>query len=352
MSAQPSELFARLIDLFGNPSTADPTKLYGNLIVNPDGSVKIGTNLIFPDGSNQSVAAEGRNVIINGNFDVWQRGTSYTANTTNHQYLADRWAVNCTGSSKAVSLQNFTVGQTSVPYEPANFHRTVVTSVAGSSNFVDLQQLIENVRTFAGQTVTLSFWAKADANRNMTVELSQSFGTGGTPSSSVTNIGTTTCALTTSWNKFTITIAIPSISGKTIGTNGDSCLALLFWYDAGSSFNSRTNSLGQQSGTFDLAQVQLEYGSVATPFELLPIDRVVRACYRYYIYLNLIVGTNISDGTNQAQLWFPVVMRAQPTVTTVNGNGASWLAMGPEGIRANANAAAFGGAQVQCSAEL
>jgi hypothetical protein len=222
-----------------------------------------------------------RNKIINGNFDIWQRGTSL-ASGTGERYLADRFIDSSIGSTHTVSQQSFSVGQTNVPNNPSFFHRTVVSSVAGSSNYAFIAQKIENVSTFAGETVTLSFYGKADSNKSIAIEFNQFFGTGGSPSSQVNGIGVQKLNLTTSWQKFTVTANIPSISGKTIGTDNSNCLILAFWFDAGSDYNSRTNSLGQQSGTFDIAQVQLEEGSVATPFEVRPIGTELELCQRYY----------------------------------------------------------------------
>jgi hypothetical protein len=230
-----------------------------------------------------------KNKLINGNFDFWQRGiTSAAAAVT--RYLADRWKVECAATTAAISQQAFALGQTAVPGEPSFFHRTVVASVAGASNFCIFDQSIESVRTFAGQTATLSFYAKADATKNMAVEFSQVFGSGGSPSAQITGIGVTTIALTSAWQKFTVTVAIPSIAGKTVGTNGDDRLIVAFWYDAGTSFNARTNSLGQQSGTFDIAQLQMEPGMVATPFEVRPLQVELVMCQRYYREFNTGVG--------------------------------------------------------------
>lgn len=231
----------------------------------------------FGDASNAPLVF--RNKIINGGFDIWQRGTSQTSNGYGSD---DRWNNANSGSTKTASQQTFTVGQTDVPNNPRYWARTVVTSVAGASNYCLKYQSIENVATLSGQTATLSFWAKADASKNMAVEFYQGFGTGGSPSTVVSGIGVTTCALTTSWKYFTVTVSIPSISGKTLGTNNDHSLSVNFWFDAGSSFNSRTNSLGQQSGTFDIAQVQLEQGLSATPFEQRPIGMEEALCQRYY----------------------------------------------------------------------
>lgn len=160
--------------------------------------------------------------------------------------------------------------------------RTNKQTAAGAGNYALNSQPIENVRTLAGKNATISFWAKADAAKNIAIEFIQFFGTGGTPSADVQAIGSQLIPLTTTWQKFTKTIAIPSISGKTLGTNNNDYLAPHFWFDAGSNFVTRAASLGQQSGTFDIAQVQIEEGSVATPFEQRPIGYELDLCQRYY----------------------------------------------------------------------
>jgi hypothetical protein len=274
-----------------------------------------------------------RDKIINGNFDIWQRGTSLSA-AASSRYLADRWKTDAIGTTVAPSQQAFTLGQTAVPGEPTSFHRAVVASSAGASNYANFQQLIEGVRTFAGQTVTLSFWAKADAAKNIAVELAQIFGGGGSPSSPVFGIGAQLCALTTSWKQFKLPVTIPSIAGKTLGTDGTDNLALLFWLDAGSSFNARTATLGQQSGTFDIAQVRLEVGTVATPFEPRPPQVELALCQRYFFstyaagdypgkpsasFNGAHMGRQPSYGSDNytilGRLSFPVAMRTTPSLT-------------------------------------
>jgi hypothetical protein len=168
--------------------------------------------------------------------------------------------------------------------------------------------------------MTLSFWAKADANKNIAVEFIQQFGTGGSPSAQIDAIGVTTFALTTSWQKFTTTVTFPSVSGKTLGSNNDDITIAQFWFDAGSSFNSKTNSLGQQSGTFDIAQVQLEEGTIATPFETRPFGVELQMCKRYCQIVP--TGTNMLTGvyrtTTQLENNLYVLdgeLRSSPTIT-------------------------------------
>jgi hypothetical protein len=262
-----------------------------------------------------------RNKLINGNFDIWQRGTSQTSSGYGS---ADRWFNQHNGSTKTAALGFFNPGQTDVPNNPSYFLKHTVTSVASSANFVVTSQRIEGVETLSGRTATLSFWAKADANKNIAVEFQQSFGTGGSPSTRVDEIGSQLVALTTSWTKYTITVDLPSISGKTLGTNGDDYLGLVFWFDAGSDYDAISASLGQQSGIFDIAQVQLEEGSAATPFEDRPVGIEGQLCMRYYQYCGSSSATNAVAtaymGTSTSlRFQFPltVPLRANPSFETV-----------------------------------
>lgn len=280
------------------------------------------TTALAVAGSNIATQPTFRNRVINGDFLVWQRGTSQTASGYGSD---DRWANANNGSTKTHSLQFFTLGQTAVPGEPAAFSRTVVSSVAGASNFVVKHHRMEGVRTFAGQTITISFWAKADASRSIAIDFAQNFGTGGSPSAAVVAIGAQQFNLTTAWQYFTATISVPSISGKTIGTGNNDFFELTIWFDAGSSYNARTVSLGQQSGTFDIARVQVEAGPVATPFEYRPFGLEVALCQRYYqtATFYILYGAYTPGAYGQTQITFPTYMRATPTVALSVGFSAN-----------------------------
>jgi hypothetical protein len=287
------------------------------------------TDSLTVAGNVQSASINGgplagmRNAIINGNFDIWQRGTSFTGS----EYGADRWLSSRFGSTHTVTRQPFTLGQTDVPGEPTYYIQTIVSSVAAANNNSTLNQRIEDVRTFAGQQVTLSFWAKADASKNIAVEFVQFFGTGGSPSAGVQGINVTKVALTTSWQKITVTTTIPSISGKTLGTDGNSSLRLLIYFDAGSDFNSRTDTLGQQSGTFDIAQAQVEAGPVATPFERRPIGTELALCQRYYEVSTAnnmrFSGMTTSGSVYRGNVGFKVNKRIVPSTTLTNLAGTT-----------------------------
>ena len=250
-----------------------------------------------------------RNVVINGNFDHWQKATSHS--TTGYG-SADRWVNAISGSASTMSRQSFTLGQTDVPGNPRYFCRAAVASSAGAGNYAILMHRIEDVRTFSGQTVTVSFCAKADASRSIAIEFVQSFGTGGGGSADVSAIGSTKFSVGTAWQKITLTVTIPSITGKTLGAAGDDHLGLCIWLDGGSSWNSRNGALGQQSGTFDIAMVQIEPGSFATPFEQRPRATELALCKRYgqWVPFNMQFYAAIAGAYLETSLSWPEMRKA------------------------------------------
>ena len=235
------------------------------------------TNKIVHDNLNNDIRTllQPKNWIINGMFDVWQRGTSQTSSGYGSD---DRWSNNVAGATQTVSRQAFTLGQTTVPNNPKYFSRTVVVDGGGVGTTVEKIHKIEDVTKFSSKTLTISFWAKADANKNMSLEVYRYYGVGG--SGYDLGIVVQKVALTTSWQRFTKTFTLPSVSGKTIGEN--SATHVSFWFDAGSNYASRTDSLGNQSGTFDIANVSLVEGSVAVECQNQPYADVLRDCQRYY----------------------------------------------------------------------
>lgn len=213
---------------------------------------------------------------------IFQRGTA--AVTTGGAYgPADRWFSNSNGNTFSTSQGSFVSGDTLYDTGGAQYFTTIaVTSVANAANYSLFAQKIEDVRLLAGQTVTVSFWAKAASGTpSIGLSLDQGFGTGGSPSADATGTGQAQ-AITTTWTKYSKTFSVPSLNGKTIGTTANTSITnLVFWLDAGSTFNTRSGSIGQASKTVSIAQVQLEVGSVSTLFEFRPIQIETALCQRY-----------------------------------------------------------------------
>ena len=264
----------------------------------------------------------GRNKIINGDFGIWQRGTTVT-DPAGGTLLADRFVITYDGTaptSRTYSQQTFTAGTAPVAgYEGKYFARVAVTT-KGSNVRTGLYQAIEGVRTFAGQTVTISFWAKCDSVRTGSILVQQNFVTGGSPSTTVT-VTDTAVSYTASWARYTLTVAIPSIAGKTLGTAGNDLLSIQFFH---------TSANGS---TFDIWGVQVEAGSTASPFQTASgsIGGELALCQRYY-YRAVIdaVGGRLGSGYVNSTIAlvltvpFPVIMRTKPTALDQNGTAADY----------------------------
>ena len=266
----------------------------------------------------------GKNKIINGDFSVNQRG--FTSTTSNDVYTFDRWRTSFASLGTGVatySAQTFTPGTAPVAgYEGTNFFRIVTTGfVAGgtTSSGVHIDQRIEDVRTFANQTVSVSFWAKANSGTpNVAVRLQQSFGSGG--SSAVFALFGSVTAISTSWVRYTFTGTVPSISGKTIGAG--SYVTFRLYVVAGSAV-SDVGGVGLQDNTFEFWGVQAEYGSVATAFQTATgtLQGELAACQRYYYravtpenaYGSFGTAIGRSGTTAYGLIPLPVPMRISPT---------------------------------------
>jgi hypothetical protein len=263
--------------------------------------------------------AAGKNKIINGDFYVNQR--AFTSTTTNTTFGFDRWWLRTggTGGTSTYSAQTFTPGTAPVSgYEGVNFARIETSGFTGTNTVVNLRQGIEDVRTLANQTVTVSFWAKAATGTpNIGFQFSQQFGSGGSAAVN-TSFGIKT--ITTSWQRYSFTGTLPSIAGTTIGSG--SLLLSSIWVSQGSDFTTGTPQVGLQNNTFDIWGVQIEAGSVATAFQTATgtIQGELAACQRYFQTLGNWSGTGWTESTTVANLVFsfPVKMRTAPAFTVAS----------------------------------
>jgi hypothetical protein len=243
----------------------------------------------------------GKNKIINGDFGVWQRGTSFSATG----YAADRWLDQSQGTL-TISQQTFSPGTAPVAgYEGTYFLREVRSGGA----FSVISQRIEDVRTFAGKSVTLSYWMKTSSGTiTNSPDIIQNFGSGG--SGAVTAAATpSTATVTTSWQRFTHTFNIASIAGKTIGTSSYLEIRPLL-------------HVSGTGATIDIWGVQLEVGSIATPFQTATgtLQGELAACQRYYwrstqgnAFSTYGLGIGASTTVGAIPILNPVTMRVSPT---------------------------------------
>ncbi|WP_052418627.1 hypothetical protein [Methanolacinia paynteri] len=240
--------------------------------------------------------------IINGDFRIWQRGDSLVNPMNSFIYLCDRWCAYGSGNSIQQSKQSFEVGQTDIPGNPENYHRMIVPA----ETTCELGQYIEGVRTYAGEDVTLSFWARSDRPLFPTLNLWQLFGSGG---SSSVNFAMPQYALSTEWEFFEFNLSVPDIAGKTIGLN-DSLFIGLHW-----------GGVSGSSATIDTTLVTTNQGSTANSFRPRPLGLEEMLCQRYcwvpdFGLSNTLFGSGkcISDTSGIITMKPPVPMRSVPTM--------------------------------------
>ena len=305
-----SEIPSTIVDAKGDIIAASAADTPARLAVGNNGETLVADSSATTGLRYQSNFSAGKNAIINGDFGVWQRGTSFSVAGSTVVFGPDRFYVlrDGSGATFTMSQQTFTPGTAPVAGYEGSYYCRLNQSVAGSGgSFSVFVQKIEDVRKFAGQTVTVSFWAKANATIASTpVYLDQVFGTGG--SGTVTTTGTVS-NITTSWQRFSITYTLPSISGKTIGTG--SSLNTTFYMPVNSTF------------TLDIWGVQLEASNTATAFQTATgtIQGELAACQRYYMRLtggasssNYGIGYAYKTTSAAINLRNAVTMRITPTV--------------------------------------
>jgi hypothetical protein len=286
-------------------------------------------DVIFDDAQVSSLnggpLAGFRNRIINGNFDFWQRGTSTTA--TGNTYLADRWLSACsTGGTVSQETSSLPTGS-----------RYAWKFVASASNsFLQMGQQIEygNCIDFQNTTVTISFMARAvTATAGSTALIFRTRTIAGVDGVCVftgTNVDSA-LTLTTSWTRYTVTRTLPATFGS---------LSLEFV------LGSHVSGDGIM-----LAQVQIEPGPVATPFEQRPIGTELALCQRYFYQSQGVLNASPTTGA----VYLPVTMRTIPTVTTDvidSGSGGAWTGLGFGSLFQSAFNSASSGSTFSASAEL
>lgn len=265
-----------------------------------------------------------RNKLINGNFDIWQRGVSASA----AGYLADRWCLYTGGTGVALTTGRggFPIGDSGISVTPSRYYwYTTITNGGDSTNgVVVVTQKIEGVDSLRGK-ITVSFGAATSAGQKIAVNVFQNFGTGGSPSAAVQcTPQQITPPAAFGINRYTMTFDLPSTSGKTLGSNGDDNIEIAFYFSGGTAFNSKTGTIGIQTGTFYLAAVQVETGPVATPMEQRPIALELQLCQRYYqLYTNMKYwGYGTAAQADGATLSFPA-MRSVPSAVFGGFSGAN-----------------------------
>ena len=294
------------------------------------------TNPKLTSGSQQNF----RNIIINGDMSIAQRGTSTASITGTGYYTVDRWNffVSSLGTWTQSQSTDVPTGQgfaTSLKMDCT----TAEASIGASSDTITLTQRVEGQNlqylkkgTASAISLTASFWVKSTKTGTFIVELFDNDNSRQISAAYTVNV-------TDTWEKKTVTFA-----GDTTGAfDNDNArsLDINFWLGAGTdytsgtlntSWNSNTNAnraVGQvniadsTANDFYITGVQLEAGTTASDFEFLPVDVNLGRCLRYFWQIQGVSGSNITLGmgfsnsstNNITYLKFPTTMRTAPSVT-------------------------------------
>ncbi|MEM7308917.1 MAG: hypothetical protein AAF682_19700 [Planctomycetota bacterium] len=275
-----------------------------------------------------------RNALINAQLVIAQRGVGpFTFDSSNHEgYSFDRWRAGVDSGAGTdqllVQREDFTPGQADVPGNPRHYLRLNATTTPSGRFF--LEQRIEGVRTFAGETVVQSAWWRSSGLADETVhpKLVQHFGSGGAPSPDVVTDMPQLTALQDDWARLHSIVTAPSIAGKTIGNNGDDYLALRWEFDGAAA-----------AKTLDVALPQIEPGENPSSFEARQLSVELLAAMRYFERSwasDNTIGNTGTDGAARAydgdtgdmiarglSTRFRVEKRMVPTVTWYSASGGT-----------------------------
>jgi len=292
-----------------------------------------------------------RNIIINGDMSIAQRGTSATGKTSSGIYTVDRIQSGISSAGTWTQSQSTDVPSGQGFAKSLKMDCTTALGSLGSSNRLQISQKFEGQNlqylkkgTSSAESLTLSFWVKSNKTGTYICEIYDTDNTRHIAKSYTISSADT-------WEKKTITYA-GDTSGALDNDNAES-LSVFFWLVAGSDFtsgtlatswSSLTNANRAAGQTVNLADstanewymtgLQLEAGTTASDFEFLPYDVNLQRCERYY-YKTYPQGTSPGtpgwDGSfimvahaNQSYVSntveFPVEMRTKPTITSYSGD--------------------------------
>jgi len=257
-------------------------------------TVDTANGLKFPNSGPLS----NRNLIINGNFAINQRGGS---NTTINTYALDRWRSYGGPMGFTISQQDV-LSTLSTSRYAMRFQRT---SGNTQTNNTGVVQGIEskNCEGLAGTTLTLSFKARAGADLSSDLDARFFYGTG-TDENPVgmtgqTNDGGTDFTLTTSFATYTKTVTVPASTTQ---------ISLTFAV-------TPTGTAGTNDW-FEVAEVQVERGSVATPFEHRSYGDELSRCQRYFEIQRCIGWPRSGDNVLIGSIVYKVEKRTTPSATS------------------------------------
>ncbi len=272
-----------------------------------------------------------RNAIINGGFSINQRNES--SYTVDGSYTFDRWNLIQGGITSPSVTRTANIAESGLP-ESIGWYASLSGTNNASTGYFYFGQSIEDVKTFAGQTVTVSFYAKGSVAGTIGTRMLQNFGTGGSSGIYLNSSQGTTGsshAITTSWQRYSVQYTVPSVVGKTIN-DANSSLGFNFVRVLGSNYTPASlygyPSSFNYTGTLSVTGVQIELGSIPTPVERRPVGTELSLCQRYYQVYGFKNQTGLFNlvqydaASIYGTITLQTKMRAAPTADITNATNA------------------------------
>ena len=303
-----------------------------NLTLDASGNATVGNTLVM--GSSFK-----RNKIINGDMRVDQRNAGASVTYTNSVgYGIDRWRNVAIGTSLG-----FSVARSATAPAGSGFTNSLLATVTtaknpSSTDQARINQYIEGFNvsdldwgTANAKAVTLSFWVRASVTGTYCVSITNA------DSATRSYVATYSINASNTWEQKSITI--PGDTSGTWTTANSVGMGVSFALGSGSGFNAPAAStwygaeyqqtsaqtlwINNAGATFYITGVQLEVGSIATPYERQIYSNQLNECMRYYQILLPCGGQWYSTTNIQIYPIYPIAFRAAPSATLISGANGS-----------------------------
>ncbi|WP_175683830.1 hypothetical protein [Burkholderia cenocepacia] len=260
---------------------------------------------------------------VDGNFDSWQVGTSFSLSAATDTYTADMWVCNAgTGGAATVSQDTPAVGTEIAAMTRGRKYRLKYQQTTNATASPTIGQKLEGVQQYNGQSVTVQgvFAAAAAATLVVGVQATQNFGTGGSPSSSVVTSKTVAWAIGTTEAKFSVRLDIPSISGKTLGTNGNDFVRIDLLLATGATFTLYSSQIQIDVANSTASGDTTGAGGTPMPFRYRGLGLELTRVYRYVVASTMPTGYAWASATAAGFfITLPAVMRKAPAGSITSG---------------------------------
>jgi len=301
--------------------------------ITPSGTGGASLGDVVVSSINSGPVSGARNRIINGDMRIDQRNAVTTLSSNIPAFTVDRWQAshNSTGAIQVAKSGDY----------PSTFSSSLLYDVTTADTSIaagEYAQIVQPVEGFnvsdlswgsaSAQYVTLSFWVKSTTIGTYCASLRNKV----TDRSYVAEYSVSSA---NTWEKKIITI--PGDTSGTWDTDNTTGIFVSFTFATGTTYQTTANAwaagnfigtsnqvnlLASATNEIRITGVQLEPGTVATPFERRSYGAELALCQRYYYRFTKSLGLSYTISTPLDRVQYPVTMRSAPTLDASNNSYA------------------------------